>query len=177
MAQEGEFMQGRNATVLYLDFDGVLHHAGVHWSPLAGFHLRAPERYRMFQHVALLETLLRPYPDIKIVLSTSWVQAPHGNFEGAVSMLSPELRLRVIGQTLYPETTTSKPLSRGQQVLADVQHRLPKDWLAVDDVDEGFDRNLDHLVHSHQYEGLAGLGVAEDFSEKLKKLCSRVRRN
>ena len=168
-------MQERDALVLYLDFDGVLHHSDVFWNPDAGFHLRAPERYCLFQHVELLDLLLRPYPEVKLVLSTSWAQGPHGSLERATSMLSPALRLRVIGQTVYPETTTSRQLSRGQQILADVDQRQPKGWLAVDDDDDGFDRHRDHLVHSHQYEGLAGEGVAKDFSQKLRKRFARGR--
>lgn len=163
-------MRGRDGLVLYLDFDGVLHHANVFWSPTVGFHLRAPERYRMFQHVELLEALLRPYPAVEIVLSTSWAQGPHSGFDDAVRRLSPELQRRVIGQTVFPEATTSMPLSRGQQVLADVQQRQPKGWLAIDDVDEGFGGHRRHLVQTHQYEGLAGEGVAESLAAKLKEL-------
>lgn len=168
-------MRGRNEPILYLDFDGVLHHSNVFWSSDAGFHLRAPDRYRLFQHGELLETLLRPYPDIRIVLSTSWARGPHGSFESAVSMLSPELQRRVLGQTVYQEITASKQLSRGEQVLADVKLRLPKGWLAVDDVDDGFDSHRGQLVQSHQYEGLAGEGVAEELSEKLKALLRKRR--
>jgi len=170
-------MRGRDALVLYLDFDGVLHHSNVFWSPDADFHLRAPERYRLFQHVELLEALLRPYPSVEVVLSTSWAQSPHGNLARATSMLSPALRLRVIGQTEYPEATTSRPLSRGQEILADVERRQPKRWLAVDDVEEGFERHREHLVHCHQYEGLVGEGVAEDLSKKLKELVCQGAKN
>lgn len=163
-------MRGQDELVLYLDFDGVLHHSNVFWSPEFDFHLRAPERYRLFQHVELLEMLLRPYPSLDIVLSTSWAQGPHGSLERATSMLSPALRLRVIGQTVYPEATTSRQLSRGQQILADVQQRQPKGWIAVDDVEDGFDLHRDQLVQCHQYEGLDGAGVTEDLSKRLKEL-------
>ena len=92
-------------------------------------------------------------------------------------MLSPALRLRVIGQTEYPEATTSRPLSRGQEILADVERRQPKRWLAVDDVEEGFERHREHLVHCHQYEGLVGECVAEDLSKKLKELVCQGAKN
>jgi hypothetical protein len=65
---------GRNELVLYLDFDGVLHHENCLWHPRRGAYLSAPERYSLFQHAELLAHLLAPYPTVKIVLSTSWIR-------------------------------------------------------------------------------------------------------
>ena len=59
--------------VVYLDFDGVLHHHNVLWSAKRGPYLDASAQDVLFQHAELLLGLLRPYPDIRIVLSTSWV--------------------------------------------------------------------------------------------------------
>ncbi len=60
--------------VLYLDFDGVLHHEAVECSPTKGLCFNA-EQARLgpvlFQHAPLLVDLLDPHPDIWIVLSTS----------------------------------------------------------------------------------------------------------
>ena len=66
---------GRGKLVLYLDYDGVLHHENVLWHPKIGAYLSAPEGFVLFQHAELLERVLEPYPDICIVLSTSWMRS------------------------------------------------------------------------------------------------------
>lgn len=51
---------GRGDLVCYLDFDGCIQHCNVRWSDERGRFLDAPERYRLSQHVGLLEELLAP---------------------------------------------------------------------------------------------------------------------
>ena len=62
--------------ILYLDFDGVLHPADVR------MHVDGPQRpqvyiggrpsdHPLFEHAPLLERILTPFPDLKIVLATS----------------------------------------------------------------------------------------------------------
>jgi hypothetical protein len=59
--------------VLYVDFDNVLHGDVLRF--------RTPPTLRpethgqtLFENAPILEILLEPYPDLKIVLSTSWVR-------------------------------------------------------------------------------------------------------
>ena len=47
-------LRGAGELVLYLDFDGVLHHENVLWHPNKGAYLCAPSRYTLFQHAELL---------------------------------------------------------------------------------------------------------------------------
>ncbi len=63
--------RGRGELVLYLDFNGVLHHENCLCHPRKGPYLCAPAGHTLFQHVALLQELLFAYPDVRIVLSTS----------------------------------------------------------------------------------------------------------
>jgi len=63
-------IRGRSGLVLHLDFDGVLHHADVWWHPRRGTHIEVPG-HRRFEHIALLEDALTPFPKVAIVLSTS----------------------------------------------------------------------------------------------------------
>lgn len=51
-------------TLLYLDYDGLLHHENVRIG--RGGELDAPPGYCLFQHVDLLEELLAPYPQVQI---------------------------------------------------------------------------------------------------------------
>ena len=107
---------GRGAPVLYLDFDGVLHHENVLWHPKKGAYLNAPPGHQLFQHVDLLAELLRPYPDLRIVLSTAWV-IRYG-YRRTAKRLPPTLRQRVIGSTFHStmEPESFQGLPRGKQV-------------------------------------------------------------
>jgi hypothetical protein len=60
--------------VLYLDFDGVLHPEDVWRRPGWGPYVASPPGHQLFEHADLLVELLAPYPDLRIVLSTSWVR-------------------------------------------------------------------------------------------------------
>ena len=53
-------MKGTGELVLYLDYDGVLHHENCLWHPRRGAYLVAPQRYSLFQHAPLLEEMLEP---------------------------------------------------------------------------------------------------------------------
>lgn len=67
---EPEPAPARHRAVLYLDYDGVLHHEDVRWRPRVGAYMNATG-FRLFEHANLLDVLLRPFPELRIVLSTS----------------------------------------------------------------------------------------------------------
>lgn len=130
---------GRSALILLLDFDGVLHHENVRISAESAPFLVAPERYRLLQHADLLVELLAPFPEVQIVLSTSW--AVHYGVTEAAKRLPPKLQARVIGRTFQGMPMSKDEflmLPRGAQVIADAQRRQPHDWLALDDNEEGW---------------------------------------
>lgn len=166
---------GKNGLVLYLDFDGVLHHENVRISNKQGLFLLAPERYRLFQHNELLANLLLPHPQVQIVLSTSW--ALKFGVIGAAKRLLPELQSRVIGGTFhnrYMRKDEFQWLPRGQQVIEDAQRRQPMDWLALDDNEDGWtEPHAKHWVRTHQYEGISDPGVLATFKQKLEAMCTR----
>lgn len=126
-------LRGRGLPLLYLDFDGVLHHENVRWSPRHGAYLQAPAPHRLFQHVDLLEELLEPYPAVRIILSTSWV-VRYG-FRRAARRLPEALARRAIGATFHSQMdkTLFREAPRGMQVWSDVRRRQPSDWFALDD--------------------------------------------
>jgi len=82
--------------VCYLDFDGVTHVHAVYWSPNRGIHVTTPG-HTLFEWAPILEQMLKPYPDVKLVLATSWVRAR--GFEFAKAQLLPALQARVMGAT------------------------------------------------------------------------------
>lgn len=163
--------KGRGEAVVYLDYDGTVMHEAVWWHPRRGAYLRAPARYRMFQHVQLLAEMLQPYPQVRIVLSTSWVL--RYGCAGAAKRLPLELRQRVVGATYHSRVPMQAfmQLPRGEQVTQDVLRRRPGSWLALDDDQEGWPAwSLQHVVFTDPYEGISPPEIQAAIREKLAAL-------
>ena len=128
-------VRGRDQLLVYVDYDGNLHHENVWWSPEKGPFIKAAAHFKLFQHAELLAEVLRPYPSVRIVLSTTWVL--RYGLEASLKLLPASLRERVIGATF--ERGMNKrafaATSRGMQIWADVLRRQPRGWLALDDDD------------------------------------------
>lgn len=160
---------GRNQDLMYLDFDGVLHHDSVFRSRARGIYLDAPASFKLFQHLPLLEHALAPYPDVQIVLSTTWVRVLA--FSRAVRFLSPDIRSRVIGATFHSNMDVDSFLkkSRGQQVLDDVLRRQPRTWLAVDNDDVDWPPEfIEQLIRTDDVHGLSPLSIQAEIQTKFR---------
>lgn len=107
--------KGRDEPVLYLDYDGALHHDACFWHPRRGTYLQAGPGYSLFQHEQLLDELLAPYPDVLIVPSTSWVRIYR--CAGAANRLPAGLRSRVIEATPSQLSRASSSRPVGQLCL------------------------------------------------------------
>lgn len=126
--------------ILFLDFDGVLHPDAAYLEKGRPV-LRAMGELFMWAP-ALIEALA-PYPQIKIVLSTSWVRVR--GFERARDALPEALRRRVIGATWHSAMIRSThnglklpscwwdEASRYQQIARYAERAGIKRWIAVDD--------------------------------------------
>jgi hypothetical protein len=146
-------------SVLYLDFDGVLHSDDVgrdwHGKP----YLRG--QGSLFEYANRLIAALDPYPAHKIVLSTSWVRIL--GFGYARERLPQTLRERVIGATWHSRFEDDDRLhawwihtsTRYQQIAEDVKRRQPSHWFALDDDARGWPRQARaHLVECDSELGL-----------------------
>lgn len=165
-------MRGTGEFVLYLDFDGVLHHENVLWHPRIGAYLSAPEGYTLFQHSELLEQMLAPYPAVRIVLSTTWVRR-YGCAKAAKN-LRPALRQRVVGATFHTrmDKQAFELAARGAQVWSDVCRRKPKNWMALDDDHLDWPAGCqDKYVRTHPTEGISDTAVLAQAKQKLKEMC------
>ncbi len=163
-------MRGTDGDVLYLDFDGVLHHENCFWHPRRGAYLLAPPEYKLFQHAGLLELLLAPYPHLAIVLSTSWVR--RYRYSKTANRLLPSLRARVIGATFHSRMNERDfaELPRGRQVLADVLRRKPARWLALDDdAADWSEDSLQNLVKTDEHAGISAPLVQRELIEKITR--------
>lgn len=167
-------VKGLGLPLLYLDFDGVLHPEHCYWHPRKGPYLKAPG-HSLFEHLALLEQLLEPHPEVRIVLSTTWVQTYQ--FSETARKLGSSLRPLVIGATFHTgmDREGFRDMPRGRQVLGDVSRRQPSAWVALDDDPTGWpDGARDKLVLT---DGLHGLGEARAQMELKAKLQTLVSSN
>lgn len=159
-------MKGTGQCVLYLDFDGVLHHENVWWHPKRGAYI-FETHYQLFEHLELLEQLLAPYPAVQIVLSTSWVRR-YGMTKSA-KFLGP-LRERVIGTTFHSRMDVElfSEMPRGLQVWSDVVRRRPAKWLALDDVDDGWPAEAQgNFLKTDDVLGISESSVLASLKDKL----------
>lgn len=167
-------MKGIGQLVLYLDFDGVLHHENCLWHPRRGAYLVAPSNFRLFQYAGLLEQMLVPYPAVQIVLSTSWVL--RYGYSATAKRLPAALRARVIGATFhsrYMRVAEFLKMPRGQQVLEDVMRRSPRGWLALDDNDEGWPASYaENWVQTHIHAGISERETQARLEKKIKEMCA-----
>jgi len=169
----------RGRQVLYLDFDGVLHHEDVCVDRKLGLYFgKVAQSYgkddshshRLFEHAPLLESLLDPYPNVRIVLSTSWVL--WRGYEHARARLPVSLAQRCIGATFHKRMLRDQFLDmpRGLQIWSDVTRRNPEAWLAIDDTDEDWPAWCrEKLVHSDAHWGIREPGVLANLKEALAR--------
>ena len=126
--------------ILFLDFDGVLHP----WDPKTQL-----SEQQMFSLKPLLENTLRTFPNVEIVITSSWRQKY--SLEKLRHLFSPEFSQRIIGVT-PPSRRDSRGRypngCRGQEILQWLyQNRRNVDqWLALDDLEWMFEPSLRHRL-------------------------------
>lgn len=159
--------------VLYLDFDGVLSIAQVLLSPTIGVHIDDPD-HTLFEYAPQLVSALDAFPEVRIVLSTSWV--PAMGYAATTELLrqatSNAFVERVVGATCDDVPLgTWDAQSRYQQIRADAQRRKLADrWLAIDDNDLGWPAGQrGKLVHTK------ACGLRAPDLERLVVLLTKLR--
>ena len=158
----------------YLDFDGVLHDDEVYFDARRGVYLDAPGR-TLFEWTHILEELFLPYPETKIVLSTSWVRMK--SFHFAKTHLPVELQKRVIGATYHRREMIDSVFdqkSRGHQVWSDVLRRKALRWFAIDNDDSGWPKQCrEDLILTDDRMGISDTAVQQQIADRLAKLSGR----
>lgn len=174
----------KGGQVLYLDFDGVLHHEdvcvntkrGLYFGANAQAHgVRHGHSHRLFEFAPLLIDLLEPYPDVQIVLSTSWVR--WRGYEHARDRLPTALARRCVGATFHKQMGRNAFLQipRGLQIWMDVERRQPSVWLAIDDDHSDWpDWCQDRLVRSDDNWGISRPKVRSALKAALAKTFGRT---
>lgn len=173
------------AMILFLDYDGVLH-------PDAAYLVRGRPELRaegsLFMWAPILERALAPYPQVKIVLSTSWVRVLN-NFTRARGFLPPELQSRVVGATWHSamarhhegthriDARWFNELSRYGQIARYISRAdlWSEQWLAIDDDAEGWPVELrDHLIETEGRRGLSCESALSEFSLRLDSMATET---
>ena len=113
----------------------------------------------------ILIKTLADFPEVQIVLSTSW--ARELSFSRACCWLPEELRARVIGSTWHSAMSFKREgfrslatwwdeATRYQQIKRYAGRAGLTDWVAIDDQPEGWGADdLGNLVHTHSETGLS----------------------
>ena len=140
--------------ILFLDFDGVLHHKDA-----AGRELRprdqttldslsdAERRYidkegrlivgaNLFCHAERLVIALQPFPDVRIVISSSWRK--YFDIDSLKVFLPATLADRVIGVTPVVFPCDGTCLRSREIYRYFSEHNLHTNWLALDDTSYHF---------------------------------------
>ncbi len=124
---------------LFVDFDGTLHAGNAYIGEDDEITLDSGRP--LLEFAPLLAELLAPYPDVEIVLTTSWVRRlPE---ERVIGYLPPELRPRVVGTTSSIKPRRSYVLDgteRTHVIVSYAYGKRLKHWLAIDDAVLGAER-------------------------------------
>ena len=117
---------------MFVDFDGTLHVGSAYIGEDEEITLDTGRP--LLEFAPLLAELLEPYPDVEIVLTTSWVRRLP--VERVIEYLPPELRRRVVGTTRDIKPRFSYVLDGTERTYVVSSYAYGKrlrHWLAIDD--------------------------------------------
>lgn len=141
-------------TILFLDFDGVLH-------PVHQF--RHKSNCSVFEFLPVLENALSNEFNIRIILSTSWVET-YG-YEMTKSFLPGAIGDLVIGSTMNDRFGQ---MTRYQQIKKFVDDNHLTKWIAIDDDDEGWAHDdLDRFIKTDPEFGIRDLDIMSEFDRRI----------
>jgi hypothetical protein len=165
--------------ILFLDFDGVLHHENVTVKPTTMLDLKEHEsRFirrdgqlvegeNLFEHADRLALALEPFPDVRIVITSTW--RLHFDLDALQRFLPHALADRVIGIT--PKIFSWDGVcQRSREIDAYLQNnnRSDESWVALDDHEWRFSyRAGPQLILCNGEEGFTE-AVAVVFCQRLR---------
>lgn len=143
--------------ILFLDFDGVLHPDPCN------------ARSILFCHLPRLESVLRDFADVQIVISSTWRTAHTLN--DLKAYFSPDIAPRIIGVTPSWRDLPDLLKTIGHTYVRQVEiegwlralGRPWEKWIAIDDKAYWFKPFLPNLIRTD-----ARFGLADDVIDKLR---------
>lgn len=167
--------------IIFLDFDGVLHPDAVYARPNKPLQLETEGE--LFMHSPILIDALTPYPEAKIILSTSWVKVL--GYSRTLKKMPPALAKRVVGATYHKHMRLEagydvfSNLTRYQQINAHNKRNAISNWIAIDDLHSGDEiyswpnSEMDHLLLIEQSMGLRCSKIQACLHEKLRAMYTK----
>ncbi|MEG4069139.1 HAD domain-containing protein [Microcoleus sp. Pol11C2] len=122
--------------LIFLDIDGVLIPNRIYEK------YAEPENIIKFNSACLnhLENVLRSYPNVRVVISSSWREI--FPFEVIQPLFSPDIAIRIIGFTpfLNPKNIHQDKYLRHQEVLEYLRQNQAENspWVAIDHIPEHY---------------------------------------
>jgi HAD domain in Swiss Army Knife RNA repair proteins len=132
-----------DATLLFLDFDGVLHPAPPHNRDVG-----------VFSRLERFEATLRDYPSLRIVLTSSWRE--QFNIDTMRGFFSHDISERIIGVTPILQLIRQREI---KQYMID--NNFSASWIALDDAADEFEPGLSNLVLCDPQKGFDDRAEAE----------------
>jgi hypothetical protein len=141
-------------TLLFIDWDGVLHRMPRPGDPIGRHYARH------FEFVDPLADVVLRFPEVRVVVSSSWRH----------SYPVDELRYMLGGMSSVVVGTTGRGNygSRYEEIRAAAYKQGP--WIAIDDDIEGWgEHDRERLVQCDPYQGLGEPGKLEEVADKLAR--------
>ena len=132
--------------ILFLDFDGVLH---------PQYEDQLVPADVAFCHLPRFEAVMRDFPAVQIVISSSWRE--QFSLDNLRARFSADVAARIIGITpVFPAYHPRILEQRESEILAWLvaEGRSSEPWLALDDADWQFQRHRDQLIACTGHVGL-----------------------
>jgi Swiss Army Knife RNA repair-like protein len=138
-----------------------------------GIVVRGHGETRLFAWAPVLEAALRPHPEVRIVLSTSWVRVL--GYTQARERLPAALRNRVMGASWHSrmDQRAWEAMTRFEQIHGYVRRHALTRWLALDNDAMGWPGSMRrHLVLTDDDKGLSAAAVQSELAAKLEALAA-----
>lgn len=133
--------------ILFLDFDGVLH---------PQYEDQPVPADVAFCHLARFEAVMRDFPGLEIVISSTWRE--QFSLDELRAWFSADVAVRITGTTRLQEPLASPRMVelREWEIVTwlNAHGRQDESWIALDDSAWQFKHHRDHLVACTGYIGL-----------------------
>lgn len=127
--------------IIFLDFDGVLH-------PVFPRRELTDDENQLFSYLPRLEGVLMDFPELKIVIASSWRE--NRPWENVIKAFSPDISARIIGAT--PVLKSKEPPypkhPRYEEILdfLNKNNLATSQWIALDDTPEIYPPDCKNLI-------------------------------
>ncbi|WP_416050273.1 HAD domain-containing protein [Cupriavidus basilensis] len=146
--------------VIFLDFDGVLHPYG---EQAVDEDFRLIGNPNLFVWLPIIDSLLAPYPAVRIVVSSDWRR-----------LFDDKVLIRLLGPlgSRFEGVVETYRSSRADEIMAEAHRRRLTQWLAIDDHPSvvSASRKDERYIACEPETGIAAAGPQSKLRFKLTRL-------